>query len=81
MVGRKSSPRPHMATPVPAGTPPERRVKRFPRWLDNDHLLEEGSFRPSAEVWRRHLALQTVGRVRDGRGVGRGCPALLSHVV
>jgi hypothetical protein len=30
---------------------------------------------------RRHLAWQTVVLVMDGRGVGRGCPALMLHVV
>jgi hypothetical protein len=30
---------------------------------------------------RRPLALQTVVRVMDGSGVGRGCTALMLHVV
>jgi hypothetical protein len=81
MVGSKSSHLPHMATKVPEGTTPESRVTRFPRWLDNDHLLEEVDFLPSADVLRRHLALQTVVRVMDGRGVGRGGTALMIHVV
>ena len=29
----------------------------------------------------RQLALETVGLVMDGRGVGRGCSALMIHVV
>ena len=81
IVGSKSSPLPHLATQVPHGTTPESRVKRFPRWRDNDHLLEEVSFLPSADVLLRHRALQTVVRVMDGSGVGRGCPALMIHVV
>ena len=81
MVGSKSSHLPHMATKVPDGTTPESRVTRFPRWLDNDHLLEEVDFLPSADVLRRHLALQTVVLVMDGRGVGRGGTALMIHVV
>jgi len=81
MVGSKSSHLPHIATKVPDGTTPESRVTRFPRWLDNDHLLEEVDFLPSADVLRRHLALQTVVLVMDGRGVGRGCTALMIHVV
>ena len=40
IVGSKSTPLPHIATHVPDGTKPESRVKRFARWLDNDHLLE-----------------------------------------
>ncbi len=60
---------------------PESRVKRFTRWLDNDHILEEVYFLPYADVLLRHLALQTVVLVMDGSGVGRGCTALMIHVV
>src|SRR4029453_14013880 len=38
MRGSKSSQPPHIATKVPDGTKPESRVKRFTRWLDNDHI-------------------------------------------
>src|SRR5712692_4048052 len=81
IVGSKSSQLPHMATKVPDGTKPESRAKRFTRWLDNDHILEEVYFLPYADVLRRHLALQTVVLVMDGSGVGRGCTALMLHVV
>src|SRR5216683_1658195 len=81
IVGSKSSQLPHMATKVPDGTKPESRVKRFTRWLDNDHILEEVYFLPYADVLLRHLALQTVVLVMDGSGVGRGCTALMLHVV
>ena len=81
IVGSKSSQLPHIATKVPDGTKPESRVKRFARWLDNDHILEEVYFLPHADVLLRHLALQTVVLVMDGSGVGRGCTALMLHVV
>jgi DDE family transposase len=81
IVGSKSSQLPHMATKVPDGTKPESRVKRCARWLDNDHILEEVYFLPYADVLLRHLALQTVVLVMDGSGVGRGCTALMLHVV
>ena len=38
-------------------------------------------FLPYADVLLRHLALQTVVLVMDGSGVGRGCTALMLHVV
>src|SRR6266581_3971444 len=79
--GSKSSQLPSIATKVPDGTKPESRVKRFTRWLDNDHILEEVYFLPYADVLLRHLALQTVVLVMDGSGVGRGCTALMMHVV
>src|SRR5439155_8009222 len=81
IVGSTSSQLPHIATKVPDGTKPESRVKRFTRWLDNDHILEEVYFLPYADVLLRHLALQTVVLVMDGSGVGRGCTALMLHVV
>jgi hypothetical protein len=49
--------------------------------VDNAHILEEVYFLPYAEVLLRHLALQTVVLVMDGRGVGRGCTVLMIHVV
>jgi hypothetical protein len=81
MVGSKSTQLPHMAAKVPNGTKPESRVKRFARWCDNVHILEEVYFLPYADVLLRHLALQTVVLVMDGSGVGRGCTALMIHVV
>ena len=66
---------------MPNGTKPESRVKRFARWVDNAHILEEVYFLPSADILLRHLALPTVVLVMDGSGVGRGCTALMRHVV
>src|SRR4029077_6802906 len=48
---------------------------------DNARILEEVYFLPYAEVLLRHLALQTLVLVMDGSGVGRGCTALMIHVV
>jgi Transposase DDE domain len=81
IVGSKSTQLPHIAAKVPNGTKPESRVKRFARWFDNAHILEEMYFLPYADVLLRHLALQTVVLVMDGSGVGRGCTALMIHVV
>ena len=81
IVGSKSPQLPHIAAPGPTGTQPDSRVKRFARWVDNAHILEEVYFLPYAEVLLRPLALQTVVLVMDGSGVGRGCTALMIHVV
>ena len=81
IVGSQSTQLPHIATKVPDGTKPESRVKRFARWCDNAHILEEVDFLPYADVLLRHLALETVVLVMDGSGVGRGCTALMIHVV
>src|SRR6266571_227988 len=81
IVGSKSTQLPHIATKVPDGTKPESRVKRFARWCDNAHILEEVYFLPYADILLHHLALQTLVLVMDGSGVGRGCTALMLHIV
>ena len=74
IVGSKSTQLPHIAAQVPNGTKLESRAKRFARWCDNAHVLEEVYF-PYVDVLLRHLALQTVVLVMDGSGVGssRSC--------
>ena len=81
IVGSKSTQLPHIATKVPDGAKPESRVKRFARWCDHAHILEEVYFLPYVDVLLRHLALETVVLVMDGSGVGRGCTALMIHVI
>ena len=81
IVGSKSTQLPQIATKVPAGTKPESRVKRFTRWLHNERLLEEVYFLPYAALLLTHLALETLVVVMDGSVVGRGCMALMLHVV
>ena len=81
IVGSQRTHLPHIATQVPEGTKPESRVKRFARWMQNDHVTEDVYCVPYAEVLLRHLALQTLVLIIDGSVVGRGCVALLRHVV
>src|SRR5499426_4712184 len=81
IVGSKSTQLPHMATKVPTGIKPESRVKRFARWLDNEHILEEVYFLPYAELLLAHLALEPLVLVMDGSVVGCGCVALMIHVL
>ena len=81
IVGSQRTHLPHIATQVPDGTKPESRVKRFARWMQNNHVTEAVYFVPYAEVLLRHLALQTLVLIIDGSVVGRGCVALMMHVV
>ena len=81
IVASKSTQLPHIATKVPDGTKPESRVKRWTRWLDNEHILEEMYFLPYAEILLAHVALETLVLVMDGSVVGRGCVALMIHVL
>jgi hypothetical protein len=81
IVGGKSTQLPHIAMKVPDSRKPESRVKRFARWLDNERILEEMYFLPYAEILLAHLALETLVLVMDGSVVGRGCVALMIHVI
>ena len=81
MVASQSTQLPKMASHVPNGTKPESRVKRFTRWVGNTQVTEAVYFVPYAELLLHHLALQTLVLVMDGSVVGRGCVALMLHVV
>jgi Transposase DDE domain len=81
IVGGKSTQLPHIATKVPDSPKPESRVKRFARWLDNERILEEMYFLPYAELLLAHLAVAMLVLVMDGSVVGRGCVALMIHVI
>jgi hypothetical protein len=81
IVASKSTQLPKVAAHVPDGTNPESRVKRFARWLDNARILEELYFLPYAEILLAYLAVETLVLVMDGSVVGRGCTALMIHVI
>jgi len=81
IVGSKSSQLPSIATKVPDRAKPDSRVKRLSRWLDNDAILEAVYFLPYAEMLLTQLAFETLVLVMDGSGVGRGCCALMMHVI
>ena len=81
IVASKSTQLPKIAAKVPDGSKPESRVKRFARWVGNDRITIERYFVPYVEVLLTHLAFQTLVLVIDGSVVGRGCVALMLHVV
>lgn len=81
IVAGKSTHLPKVASQVPDGTKPESRVKRFTRWVGNERISEEIYFLPYAGILLAHLALKTLVLVMDGSVVGRGCIALMIHVV
>ena len=81
IVGSKSSQMPSIATKIPDRATPESRVKRLSRWLGNEEVKEEIYFLPYAEILLKCLALETLVLVMDGSGVGRGCCALMIHVI
>ena len=81
IVASKSTQLPKIAAQVPDGTRLESRVKRFTRWVGNARISEEVYFLPYAEALLTRLALPTLVLVLDGSVVGRGCVALMLHVV
>jgi hypothetical protein len=81
IVGSKSVQLPSIAAKIPDGARPESRVKRLTRWLDNERILEEVYFLPYVDILLAQLALETLVVVMDGSVVGRGCLALMLHVV
>jgi Transposase DDE domain len=81
IVASKSSQLPHIASKVPDGTKLESRVKRYARWVGNELVSDEQYFLSYAERLLACLALETLVLVIDGSVVGRGCVALMVHVV
>jgi Transposase DDE domain len=81
IVASKSSQLPSIAAKIADRSKPESRVKRLSRWLDNEHIKEEVYFLPYAQRLLECLALETLVLVMDGSGVGRGCCALMIHVI
>jgi hypothetical protein len=71
-VGRKSPPRPSVATTIPAGPTPASRGQRVRRGRDHACLLAAGDLVPSVARVLPPCARETLGVGREGRGVGRG---------
>jgi hypothetical protein len=55
-----------MATPVPDGTKPASRVKRFARWIKNDQMTDALYVVPYAERVLWHVAMEMLVLVMDG---------------
>lgn len=81
IVASKSTQLPKVASTMPDGAKLESRVKRLARWVRNETITAQHYFVPYARVLLTHLALQTLVLVIDGSLVGRGCVALMIHVV
>ncbi len=81
IIASRSSQLPQIATKVPDRAKPESRVKRYARWVGNDAISTEVYFLPHAKLLLECLALETLVLVIDGSTVGRGCVALMVHVI
>ncbi len=81
IIGSRSSQLPQIAAKVPDQNKPESRIKRYSRWVDNPRISDQVYFLPYAQMLLTCLALETLVLVIDGSVVGRGCIALMGHVV
>jgi Transposase DDE domain len=81
IVASRSSQLPAIATQVPDGNKAESRVKRYTRWVRNEAIDEALYFFPYAKTLLACLALERLVLVIAGSAVGRGCVALMVHVV
>jgi hypothetical protein len=71
MLREKRTHLPALAGQVPEESKRESRVKRFSRWITNDHIEVETYFLPFAEALLASLAQHTLVLVLDG-SVGHG---------
>lgn len=81
IVGSRQTHLPAIASKVPDRAHRESRVKRFQRWLTNQHVTPERYFLPFAQALLQSLAHLPLVLVIDGSTVGRGCVALVVSVV
>ena len=83
IVGSGRTSLPHVASKVPDGKQRDSRVKRFERFLKNQHITQETFFLPFAQALLAGLppASGPLVLVMDASDVGRGCLALVVSVV
>ena len=81
IVGEQGQPTASYRHQNPGSAEPDSRVKRMSRWLGTKPIKEEVYFLPYAEILLNCLALETLVLVMDGSRVGRGCCALMIHVI
>ena len=82
LTGGKHAHLPTIADHAPSdGATQESLIKRFTRWLKNDHHTLDGWFLPIAKELLKTLASRPIQLVMDGSVAGRGCLALMLSVV
>ncbi|MCK4450025.1 MAG: hypothetical protein KAX26_05490, partial [Anaerolineae bacterium] len=81
IVGSQRVNLPAIAAKAPDRAKPESRIKRYARWIINEHIEVETYFMPFAEALLASLSQFTLVLVMDGSEVGRGCLTLMVGVV
>ncbi len=75
IVGSKRSSLPAIASKVPSNSTRESRIKRYSRWLMNEHISTEMYFLPYLQVLLASLPPGPLVLVIDGSPIGRTCQA------
>ena len=82
LTGGRHAHLPTIADHAPSnGASQESLIKRFTRFVKNDHHTLDGWFLPVAQALLTTLASQPIQLVMDGSVAGRGCLALMLSVV
>ncbi len=81
IVGSKRSSLPAIASKVPSNSTRESRIKRYSRWLMNEHISTEMYFLPYLQVLLASLPPGPLVLVIDGSPIGRTCQALVISVL
>ena len=81
IVGSGCAHLPKIAKKVPDNTKKESRVKRFSRWIDNEHIEYSCYYLPYVEGLLASLAHQPLLLAMDGSEMGRKCMTLMVSVI
>lgn len=81
IVGSKRSNLPAIASKAPDASRRESRIKRYSRWLNNEHITAETYFLPYVRTLIASLPEGPLVLVMDGSSVGRNCQALVISVL
>jgi hypothetical protein len=81
IVGSRKVHLPAIASKVPGQTQRESKVKKFSRWLENEHVDDQTYFLPYARVMLQSLPSGPLTLIIDASDVGRGCMAAMISVV
>jgi hypothetical protein len=81
LVGAKNSHLSSMADKVPDNAKRESRIKRFARFVDNEHINHATFFAPFARTLLLNLSHRPLVLAIDGSTVGQGCIALMINLV
>ena len=81
IIGSRSCQLPAIASKTADSSKVDSRIRRFIRWLNNDHINYETYFLPYAEALLSCLSNRILTLVIDGSTVGRNCISLVAGII